>query len=84
MNITEKYSSPTAMSEPVSVFYHYTTIEGLRGIMAQGKIVPNPNPETQNPGILGDVDLNNMPASVYFTRMDPTNSKEAIAFNNYG
>ena len=69
---------------PVSVFYHYTTIEGLRGIMAQGKIVPNPNPETQNPGILGDVDLNNIPAPVYFTRMDPTNSKEAIAFNNYG
>ena len=54
MYVTEKYFSPTIMGEPVSVFYHYTTVEGLRGIMAQGKIVPNPNPETQNPGILGD------------------------------
>jgi len=64
---------------PPSIFYHYTSKEGLAGILASNKIFcSTPHPAT--PGLLGGYVIKN---GVFLTRMDPNNSKTAIAFNNY-
>ena len=63
-----------------SLFYHYTTKEGLDGILKSGTIKPTfPHPRT--PGKLGDINLSD--GAVFLTRMDPRNNKKSIAFNNY-
>ena len=88
----------TRLDLAMSVYYHYTSHEGLAGILDAKMILPSlPHPAT--PGILagesivksvGAVFLTRMDESivksvgaVFLTRMDPSNSKEAIAFNNY-
>ena len=64
---------------PPSIFYHYTSKEGLAGILASNKIFcSSPHPAT--PGLLGGYVIK---SGVFLTRMDPNNSKAAIAFNNY-
>ena len=61
-----------------SIFYHYTSQESLTGILSTKRIFTcRPHPATQ--AWLGA--SNN--EAVFLTRMDPNNSKEAIAFNNY-
>jgi len=72
------------MGEPntPSVFYHYTTPENLENIKRQGMI----NPFLCSPlipSVFADIDIKDTPA-IFFTRMDPSNPKESIAFNNYG
>ena len=62
----------------MSVYYHYTSHDGLTGILDAEMILPSlPHPAT--PGILAVKSV----GAVFLTRMDPSNSKEAIAFNNY-
>ena len=75
--------SDANMGEPASIFYHYTTLQGLSGIKAQGAIMPSLccNPSIHNHFLAG-IDLKKTPA-IFLTRMDPSNSKESIAFNNY-
>ena len=64
---------------PPSVFYHYTSKESLEGILATSTIFcSTPHPAT--PGLLGGYVIK---SGVFLTRMDPNNSKAAIAFNNY-
>ena len=64
---------------PPSIFYHYTSKESLEGILATNTIFcSTPHPAT--PGLLGGYVIKN---GVFLTRMDPNNSKTAIAFNNY-
>ena len=63
-----------------SVFYHYTSREGLAGILETETILgSHPHPAT--PGMLGGSNIQD--GAVFLTRMDPSNSKEAIAYNNY-
>ena len=62
------------------VFYHYTTWDNLRGILATQTILPSP-PHPATPGRFRGSSLKN--GVVFLTRMDPTNSKRAIAYNNY-
>ena len=62
------------------VFYHYTSEESLAGILATQTILPSP-PHPATPGVLGGSNLKD--GAVFLTRMDPTNSKMAIAYNNY-
>ena len=63
-----------------SLFYHYTTKEGLDGILKSGTIKQTfPHPRT--PGRLDGVNLSD--GAVFLTRMDPHNNKNSIAFNNY-
>ena len=75
--------SDANMGEPASIFYHYTTLQGLNGIKTQGAIMPSLccNPSIHNHFLAG-IDLKKTPA-IFLTRMDPSNSKESIAFNNY-
>ena len=64
---------------PPSVFYHYTSKESLEGILASNTIIcSTPHPAT--PGLLGGYVIK---SGVFLSRMDPNNSKAAIAFNNY-
>ena len=64
---------------PPSIFYHYTSKESLEGILASNTIFcSTPHPAT--PGLLGGYVIK---SGVFLTRMDPNNSKAAIAFNNY-
>ena len=72
------------MGEPntPSVFYHYTTPENLEIIKREGTIKPYLR-NSQNRPVVKGFDLRHTPA-IYFTRMDPSNPKESIAFNNYG
>ena len=64
---------------PPSIFYHYTSKESLEGILASSTIFcSTPHPAT--PGLLGGYVIK---SGVFLTRMDPNNSKAAIAFNNY-
>ena len=66
----------------MSVYYHYTSHEGLTGILDAEMILPSlPHPAT--PGILAGESIVKSVGAVFLTRMDPSNSKEAIAFNNY-
>ena len=66
----------------MSVYYHYTSHEGLTGILDAKMILPSlPHPAT--PGILAGESIVKSVGAVFLTRMDPTNSKESIAFNNY-
>ena len=63
-----------------SVFYHYTSQEGLAGILEAETILASlPHPAT--PGMVGGSYIKDR--AVFLTRMDPANSKEAIAYNNY-
>ena len=63
-----------------SVFYHYTSQNGLAGILATNTIVATqPHPAT--PGMLGGFNIQD--GAVFLTRMDPSNSKRAISYNNY-
>jgi len=63
-----------------SVFYHYTSQEGLAGILeAETILASHPHPAT--PGMVGGSYIKDR--AVFLTRMDPANSKEAIAYNNY-
>ena len=62
------------------VFYHYTTWDNLRGILATQTILPSP-PHPATPGRFRGSSLKN--GVVFLTRMDPTNCKRAIAYNNY-
>ena len=62
-----------------SVFYYYTSRQRLKRILVTETILPSlPHPAT--PGILGGSNVKD--GAVFLTRMDPTNSKRAIAFNN--
>ena len=63
-----------------SIFYHYSSAENLAGILATGTILPSP-PHPATPGRLGASSLKD--GAIFLTRMDPTNSKRAIAYNNY-
>ena len=63
------------------VFYHYTTLECLEQIMSQGMILPF-FPPPQIPSDFDGIDIRFYP-TIFLTRMDPLNSKESIAFNNY-
>ena len=64
---------------PPSIFYHYTSKDNLEGILATNTIFcSTPHPAT--PGLLGGYVIK---SGVFLTRMDPNNSKAAIAFNNY-
>ena len=64
---------------PPSIFYHYTSKESLEGILATNTIFcSTPHPAT--PGLLGGYVIK---SGVFLTRMDPNNSKAAIALNNY-
>ena len=76
--------SDLSMGEPntPSVFYHYTTPENLENIKRQGMILPFPRSPLIPSGFAG-FDLKDT-ATIFFTRMDPSNPKESIAFNNYG
>ena len=67
---TKMLSTPHA-----SLYYHYTDRGGIEGILNQ--TVPHP----RTPGIMDGVSLKE--GAVFFTRMDPRNDKESIAFNNY-
>ena len=70
------------MSRQPVVYYHYTSQEGLAGILEAKLILPSlPHPAT--PGILAGESIVSSLGAVFLTRMDPTNSKESIAFNNY-
>lgn len=70
------------MSRQPAVYYHYTSHEGLAGILDAKMILPSlPHPAT--PGILAGESIVSSVGAVFLTRMDPTNSKESIAFNNY-
>ena len=70
------------MSRQGVVYYHYTSQEGLAGILDAKMILPSlPHPAT--PGILAGESIVSSVGAVFLTRMDPTNSKETIAFNNY-
>ena len=69
------------MGEPVSVFYHYTTLENFENIRRTRVIEPALR-NSQNRPIVNGIDLRRTPA-IFFTRMDPSNPKESIAFNNY-
>ena len=70
------------MSRQPVVYYHYTSQEGLAGILDAKMILPSlPHPAT--PGILAGESIVSSVGAVFLTRMDPTNSKETIAFNNY-
>ena len=70
------------MSRQPVVYYHYTSQEGLAGILEAKMILPSlPHPAT--PGILAGESIVSSVGAVFLTRMDPTNSKETIAFNNY-
>ena len=73
-------ASSMAMS---SVLYHYTSKDALFSILDSGIIFPSqPHPAT--PGRLAGVNLNAAEhGSVFFTRMDPKNNKNSIAFNNF-
>ena len=63
-----------------SVFYHYTSQAGLAGILASNTILASqPHPAT--PGMLGGFNIQD--GAVFLTRMDPSNSKRAISYNNY-
>ena len=72
------------MGEPntPSVFYHYTTPENMENIMRQGMIKPSLC-SPLIPSEFAGFDIKDTPA-IFFTRMDPINPKESIAFNNYG
>ena len=66
-----------------AVFYHYTSQEGLKGILKSGFIRPSrPHPAT--PGWLDGSNLRtNSDGVVFLTRVDPNNSRDSIAFNNF-
>ena len=67
------------MSYP-SIFYHYTSLDGLAGILDTRTILAStPHPAT--PGMVGGSYVKD--GAVFLTRMDPANSRRAIAFNNY-
>ena len=67
------------LASRLGVFYHYTSREGLLGILASGVILPSlPHQHTPlPPGGRGDL------PTVFLTRMDPSNPREVIAYNNY-
>ena len=66
-------------SSPV-VYYHYTTQTGLAAILNSGTIsLTFPHPNT--PGVVGGKSTRG--GDVFLTRMDPSNSMEAVARNNY-
>ena len=70
------------MSRQPAVYYHYTSHEALAGILDAKMILPSlPHPAT--PGILTGESIVSSVGAVFLTRMDPSNSKESIAFNNY-
>jgi len=71
------------MSAPAtpSVFFHYTTPECLQQIQSQRMIMPFLPPPSV-PSIFYGLDLRDTP-TIFLTRMDPSNPKESIAFNNY-
>ena len=72
----------TRLDLAMSVYYHYTSHEGLTGILDAKVILPSlPHPAT--PGILAGESIVKSVGAVFLTRMDPSNSKESIAFNNY-
>ena len=63
-----------------SVFYHYTSQEGLAAILESKTILASqPHPSTS--GMLGGSNIQD--GAVFLTRMDPANSKRAISYNNY-
>ena len=74
-----------------SVLYHYTSNDGLAMILESGRILPSfPHSASFNllaginlaiPGWIAGVNLTC--GAVFLTRMDPNNSREAIAFNNF-
>ena len=67
------------MSGKSGVYYHYTSHEGLAGILEAKMILPSlPHPAT--PGILAGESIVSSVGAVFLTRMDPNNSKESIAF----
>ena len=72
-------SDLTAMSHS-SVFYHYTSKDGLAGILAT-KTILSSSPHPATPGMLGGSNIQD--GAVFLTRMDPANSKKAISYNNY-
>ena len=63
-----------------SVFYHYTSQEGLAGIL-ETKTIRASHPHPSTPGMLGGSNIQD--GAVFLTRMDPTNSKRDISYNNY-
>ena len=63
-----------------SIFYHYTSRDNLAGILASKTILAS-HPHPATPGMLGGSNIKD--GAVFLTRMDPANSKRAIAFNNY-
>merc|ERR1712010_238305 len=75
--------SQLTMCEPTTptVFYHYTTPECLEKILGMGMILPY-LPPTQIPSDFAGINIRKIP-TIFSTRMDPSNSKRAIAFNNY-
>jgi hypothetical protein len=61
-------------------YYHYTSSAGLAGILESGTILSSaPHPSTS--GMVGG--RSTQGGAVFLTRMDPSNSREAIARNNY-
>ena len=81
--------SDSKMNEPTSpsVFYHYTTPECLEQIKSLGMIMPSlRTPQfqatTSIPSVIAGFDIKDTP-TIFLTRMDPSNPKESIAFNNY-
>ena len=76
---TAAADSLASMSYP-SIFYHYTSLDGLAGILDSRTILAStPHPAT--PGMVGGSYVKD--GAVFLTRMDPANSRRAIAFNNY-
>ena len=71
---------PTLSLPPPSLFYHYTSLAGLEGILSLGAILPS-QPGLHPTGRLGGRDVSR--GAVFLTRMDPGNTRDVIAFNNY-
>jgi hypothetical protein len=62
--------------------YHYTSHEGLAGILRDGVIHPSSR-HGHPTGRVGGIDVTG--GAVFLTRRDPQAfSRERIAFNNYG
>ena len=62
--------------------FHYTSYEGLRGILDKGVIMSLPN-HNHPTGLVGGRDVT--AGAVFLTDKDPdTYSREMVAYNNYG
>ena len=72
--------SSTCLLPAPSMLFHYTSLQGLEGILSLGAILPS-QPGLHPTGWLGGRDVTG--GAVFLTRLDPTHPREIIAFNNY-